>query len=356
MIKEPAVYINEEIVRQNIRTIHEKVKKQNKQFRPHFKTHQSAKIGEWFKEENIHLCAVSSFAMARYFAQNGWNDIMIAFPLNPALCEDYEWLASQIKLELFLSDVSALHYFKKIRNPLNIRIELDTGQARSGLNMNDLDQIRKVINEIDKDTVHSFSGFAVHAGETYNARNMDQIKSIHYRNLEYFQELKGIFGSVNISYGDTPSISLMNDFENIDELRPGNFVFYDWMQNQLGSCLRDDIAIYVNCPIVAVYPERDEAIIHGGAVHLSKESILDSSDNPVYGLVTTSNQDNPRDLGYLKSLSQEHGVVKLYPGTGYELNVGATISVIPVHSCLVADIATFYLEASSGKVMEKMKH
>ncbi|MCF8331847.1 MAG: alanine racemase [Bacteroidales bacterium] len=355
MIKEPTVYINESIVRKNIRTIHKKIKQQNKQFRPHFKTHQSAVIGKWFKAENVKFCAVSSLSMAWYFAKNGWNDIMLAFPMNPALCEDYEWLASKIKLELFLSDVSVIQYFKKIINPVNIRIEINTGQNRSGLNMEDIDLIQKTISEIKKNTIHRFSGFAVHAGETYHAQDTKQIKTIHYRNMEYFQKLKLLTGNVNISYGDTPSISLMEDFQYIDELRPGNFVFYDWMQNQLGTCLRDDIAIYVKCPVVAVYPERNEAIIHGGAVHFSKESIMASDGYPVFGLVTRNSEANNTDLGYLKSLSQEHGVVKLYPGVGRNLKAGDTVSVIPVHSCLVADMATHYLEASSGQVIEKMK-
>jgi len=32
-----------------------------------------------------------------------------------------------------------------------------------------------------------------------------------------------------ISYGDTPSCSIAENFDEVDEIRPGNFVFYDVM-------------------------------------------------------------------------------------------------------------------------------
>ena len=51
-------------------------------FRPHFKTHQSVKTGEWFREAGVTAITVSSVSMAQKFADAGWDDITIAFPLN----------------------------------------------------------------------------------------------------------------------------------------------------------------------------------------------------------------------------------------------------------------------------------
>ena len=60
----------------------------NCQYAPHLptfdiSTHQSAKIGEWFKRFGVNAITVSSVQMAEYFAANGWNDITIAISLNP---------------------------------------------------------------------------------------------------------------------------------------------------------------------------------------------------------------------------------------------------------------------------------
>ena len=38
-------------------------------FRPHFKTHQSIEIGEWFRESGVNKITVSSLTMANYFGR-----------------------------------------------------------------------------------------------------------------------------------------------------------------------------------------------------------------------------------------------------------------------------------------------
>ncbi|MEJ0055890.1 MAG: hypothetical protein WDN75_09720 [Bacteroidota bacterium] len=60
----------------------EKARKLKVSFRPHFKTHQSHEVGRWFRAEGVNSCTVSSVKMASYFAEDGWKDITVAFPLN----------------------------------------------------------------------------------------------------------------------------------------------------------------------------------------------------------------------------------------------------------------------------------
>ncbi len=77
---------------------------------------------------------------------------------------------------------------------------------------------------------------------------------------------------LKLSVGDTPGCSLLPDFPGVDEIRPGNFVFYDAEQLEIGSCASNQIAVALACPIVARHPERNEVVLYGGAIHLSKES------------------------------------------------------------------------------------
>ena len=44
-----------------------KAKENNLIFRPHFKTHQSEDIANWFRQFGIKKCTVSSVSMAEYF-------------------------------------------------------------------------------------------------------------------------------------------------------------------------------------------------------------------------------------------------------------------------------------------------
>jgi D-serine deaminase-like pyridoxal phosphate-dependent protein len=50
-IMKPTLLLDEEKCRRNIRTMAEKARSSGVIFRPHFKTHQSIEIGNWFREE-----------------------------------------------------------------------------------------------------------------------------------------------------------------------------------------------------------------------------------------------------------------------------------------------------------------
>ena len=50
--------------------------------------------------------------------------------------------------------------------------------------------------------------------------------------------------------GSTPSCSHHDKLDNITEIHPGCYVFYDTQQEGLGSCTRDDIAVKVATRII----------------------------------------------------------------------------------------------------------
>ena len=81
-IAKPTLLLDTQKVRRNITRMAEKVQRSGVRLRPHFKTHQSAVIDEWFRAQGITDITVSSVDMAIYFARHGWDDITIAFPVN----------------------------------------------------------------------------------------------------------------------------------------------------------------------------------------------------------------------------------------------------------------------------------
>lgn len=101
-IEKPTLLIDPDRVKQNIQRMCQKAKEQNIRFRPHFKTHQSAEIGEWFRQEGVTAITVSSLDMGRYFADHGWLDITLAFPVNIRQVLGIASLAQQIHLEILV--------------------------------------------------------------------------------------------------------------------------------------------------------------------------------------------------------------------------------------------------------------
>jgi D-serine deaminase-like pyridoxal phosphate-dependent protein len=49
----PTLVIDKEVCLRNIERMVQKAKEHHLLFRPHFKTHQSAEIGEWFREFGV---------------------------------------------------------------------------------------------------------------------------------------------------------------------------------------------------------------------------------------------------------------------------------------------------------------
>jgi len=344
-IQKPTLLLDENKARKNLALINEKILSQGKQFRPHFKTHQSAEIGEWFQEIGITKITVSSIEMAIYFADHGWDDIFIAFPVNILQIEEILELSKRIKLSLLFEDIRAVRFIDKhISCQISGWIKIDTGANRCGLKSDQFEIIAELANELEKSKHITLSGLITHAGHSYRFKTIEEIHSVYDGSVK---TLLGIqdqlnqlgYSKIEISVGDTPSSRLVNDFGNVDEIRPGNFLFYDVQQYQAGVCKLEEIAVTVVCPVVAVHPEQNEVVIYGGAIHLSKDSHSWGEIQNAFGLVSLPAQngwswDDKKIIGYLRSLSQEHGVVVIPDGIPDEIIPGSLVCVFPAHSCL----------------------
>ena len=347
IITKPTLLLDLQKCKNNIKRMVDKAGKNNLSFRPHFKTHQSIEIGKIFKEFRIDKITVSSVEMAQYFADSGWNDITIAFPFNPLEINEIENLADRINLNILISSKdSAEKLIETTHKKLNYFIEIDTGHHRSGILTEDILQIKETINLLKLQ--HNFKGFLTHSGHTYQANSTNEILDIHQDTIEKMRILKNKFKSefpnLIISIGDTPSCTLADNFGNVDEIRPGNFVFFDLMQYNLGVCKFEEIAVCAACPVVDINQERNEIIIYGGGVHLSKEFIF-LKGKKVFGqvvkLIETGWQQT-EETSNLISLSQEHSIIKASNMLIDEISIGDVVGIIPVHSCMTANLMGSY--------------
>ena len=357
----PTLVLDKEVCVRNIERMAKKAADHKMRFRPHFKTHQSAKIGEWFRNFGVEAITVSSVQMAEYFAANRWNDISIAFTLNILEINNINRLASKIKLHVLVENTETAAFLaEKATQPLKVWIKIDTGNNRTGIDPSNTNLISSVINKIAKNNKLIFKGFLTHTGHTYSAGSTDEIFSRHFDALLKLQSLKrqykSNFPEIEISMGDTPSATLCTTFNGVDEMRPGNFVFYDLMQQNLGVCSFEDIAVKMVCPVVAKHIMRNEVIIHGGAVHFSREEIKNIDGKSMFGRIAIRKNGNKvmlDQMNYLSKLSQEHGTIKVAQKAFKNFNIGDLVEIIPVHSCLTANLMGHYL-TKEGELIEMM--
>jgi len=129
------------------------------------------------------------------------------------------------------------------------------------------------------------------------------------------------------------------------------------MQYSLGASPIEDIAVALAVPVVAKHPHRGEIVVHGGAVHLSKERIKDTEGDDFYGTAVALEGytwDAGNVLGKVTGLSQEHGIVKIVDRNIFDaVSIGDMIAILPVHSCLTANLMKGYL-TNEGKRISAM--
>lgn len=355
-ISTPTLILDKKKCLSNIQRMANKAKKHDLIFRPHFKTHQSKIIGKWFKEYGVNQITVSSLQMAKYFADD-FKDITIAFPANIRQIDLINSLAKNIKLNLTLENIHSIEFLnKELKTPVNFFIKIDAGYRRTGISFDIFLTIDKILEAAKKTDKLKFKGFLSHFGNTYSAKNPNSIAEIYNTSIEKLTLLKNYYidkyPNLIMSTGDTPSCSLIDNFNNIDEIRPGNFVFYDLMQYNLGSCVFEDIAVAMACPVVAKHRNRQEIIIYGGGIHFSKEYI-ELNNQKIFGLtvnLTNNGWLKMDDESYLIKLSQEHGTIKVNEDLFDKLKIGDLIGIIPIHSCLTANLMKEYISTEEETI------
>jgi D-serine deaminase-like pyridoxal phosphate-dependent protein len=350
-IVKPTLILDKNRVLKNIEKMANKAKASGVRFRPHFKTHQSAEIGNWFRDFGVEAITVSSFDMAQYFAENGWTDITVAFIVNLLEIDKINSLASKIDLNLLIDSEQVLSTLEhKLQHKVGMWIKVDTGYNRTGVLWNDFDTLHHLAQKITRPSRIEFKGLLTHAGHSYRAASVSDIKKINAETLlrlsiaKEYLEIGGI-EDCEISVGDTPTCSVVDDFKGVDEIRPGNFVFYDLMQLKLGSCTEDEIAIAVACPVVGKYKDRNQIVIYGGAVHLSTAHISDENGRQVFGYSTSLQNESfgmVNKNAPLIGVSQEHGVIQLDDKDFNEFEIKDSLLLFPTHSCLTCDLHTEY--------------
>jgi len=363
-IQTPTLLLNAAIVRRHIARMADKARRSGIRFRPHFKSHQSAAIGEWFREEGVTAITVSSVRMAAYFADHGWDDITIAFPTNWLEIDAINALAARVKLGLTVESTETATFLAgHLTAPAAIWLKTDTGYGRTGILWDNFAYRAEVAAIVAAAPRMSLRGMIVHSGNSYRIRgDLDAIRAVYAETVERLSAARDAleqagFGQVELSIGDTPTCSVVDDLSAVDEIRTGGFVFYDIKQVYVGSCTVDDVGIALACPVVALHPERSTIVLLGGGAYLSKDFMPYADGTPCYGEIALRGVDGWH-TGlvpgcYVKIVSQEHAIVHATPELLARVKVGDVLMVLPSLGCMTANEMKAYWTLD-GKLLPMM--
>lgn len=343
----PALLVDLDRMEANIRNWQRAIGDAGAALRPHVKTHKVPAIAHMQLAAGAAGITVAKVSEAEVFAEHGCRDIFIAYPLVGAL----KWrraadLARRCTLTVGAdSEVGARGLSAAAADAgatIRVRVEIDSGLNRAGIARAQAESLCRLVMalpglEIDGLFTFRSTGFSGAAGRSPADLGREEGELM----VALGEQLRAAGIPIrSVSAGSTPTARAAAAVPGMSEVRPGTYVFGDYMMAELGVFRYEEIALSILCTVVS-RPARDKATVDGGSktfagdVHPSRLNL----------------KGYARAVGteaYVESLSEEHGVVGLAPGV--EPRIGDRIAFYPIHVCTTVNLSDELIGIRNGRV------
>lgn len=360
--KTPSLLLDIDRVGRNVERMSGIARRKNVRLRPHIKTHKCIEVARIQTDGHDGAITVSTLAEARAFADHGFSDITYAVPIERGKFDEaVEIVRKGTKLNLITDDLETSRQLdeaaKKAGVTIDVFLKVDCGYHRCGVEPHTPEAIE--IPRLISDSKNlNFAGILTHAGHSYNAESREGVLEIARTERDSMVGLAARLRSQSIevptvSIGSTPSITHIGHLEGIDEIRPGNYIFFDAFQATLGSCEFEDTALTVLSAVVHRDEARRNIVIDAGAIALSKDrGAVDIDPSCGYGRVL--DLDGNDTGARIESMSQEHGKFHVADDATFErLKVGERVRVLANHSCLTAAQHSHYNVVENNRIVDR---
>jgi D-serine deaminase-like pyridoxal phosphate-dependent protein len=365
-LKTPSLVLDITKVKRNAERMSQRIKQFGADLRPHIKTHKCIEVARIQTAGQSGAVTVSTLAEARAFAANGFSEITYAVPIEPGKFDEAIEISRDCELSLITDDIDVPVQLndaaKQADVYLNLFLKIDCGYHRCGVEPN-TQEATEIPRRISDASNLRFAGILTHAGHSYNCQTKPEVLALakHERDVmaDFGETLRKEVGPVPIvSIGSTPTITCVDHLDGIDEVRPGNYIFFDAFQATLGSCDFDDCALTVLASVVhraRGEGDRRKVIIDAGAIALSKDrGPVALNPNCGYGKVLDL-EGNDLNLT-VSEMSQEHGVIIAQDENTFDrLRVGSRVRVLANHSCLTAAQHSHYNVLEGENIVDNWK-
>src|ERR1044072_8022321 len=362
-LKTPSLVLDIGKVKRNAERMSRRIKQFGADLRPHIKTHKCVEVARIQTAGHSGAVTVSTLAEARAFAANGFSKITYAVPIEPGKFDEVIEISRECELSLITDDIDVPIQLNDAARQANVHLNLflkvDCGYHRCGVEPGNPEAV-EIPRRIPNASNLSFAGILTHAGHSYNCQAKPEVFALakHERDVmaDFGQRLRKEVGQAPIvSIGSTPTITCVDHLYGIDEVRPGNYIFFDAFQATLGSCSFDDCALTVLASVVHRERDRRKLIIDAGAIALSKDrGPVALNPDCGYGRVLDL---AGKDLNLTVSeMSQEHGVMIAKDENTFDrLKVGSRVRVLANHSCLTAAQHSHYHVLEGETIVDQWK-
>jgi D-serine deaminase-like pyridoxal phosphate-dependent protein len=345
----PCLLVDLDRMEKNIQTWQAAVSANGAKLRPHVKTHKVPDIAHMQLDAGAGGITVAKVAEAEVFAAHGCKDIFIAYPvIGEAKWRRAAEVARNCTLTIGVdSETGACGLSKAAEaagTTIRVRVEIDLGMGRAGVQPDQAGSLCKLVTTLpglELDGVFGYrSVFFRGAGERTAAdlgREEGEIMVGHAERLR----AAGL-PIRSISLGSTPTARSVAQVPGVTEVRPGTYIFGDYMMAERGVVSYEDVALSILCTVVS-RTAADKATIDGGSKTFCGDSVPDRLQLKGYASAVGME-------AYVETMSEEHGVVRLGPGVNPQ--IGDKIAFYPIHVCTTVNLADELIGVRGGKVVQ----
>jgi D-serine deaminase-like pyridoxal phosphate-dependent protein len=320
----PAVLVDLDKVRQNIKRFQEYADKHGLNVRPHIKTHKLQAIAVMQLNAGAIgiTCQKVSEAEAMVSATPEIRDVLITYNIvGSEKLRRLAALAKKVKLSVVADSNTVTNGLSKCfaaeEQLLSVFVECNTGADRCGV------QTPEAAATL-AETIANSPGLRFAGLMTYPLPNGAANVQAFMTRAKALIEGREIPVPV-ITSGGTPSMMTAAEAPIVTEYRPGTYVYNDRSLVERGACKWDDCALTVLATVVSV-PAENRAIIDAGSKTLTSD---------LFGLTSYGHVLGRLDIR-IDQLSEEHGRLKSDGPIG--LNVGDLVRIVPNHACVVTNM------------------
>jgi D-serine deaminase-like pyridoxal phosphate-dependent protein len=365
----PCLLLDRAVLEANCRLMAERMTKLGVRLRPHMKTAKSAEVARLATAGHFGGITVSTLREARYFAEQGFTDILYAVGFVPSKLEEASAVQDQgVTLSILTDNIDAAKATAEAAAAMGrnfpMLVEIDTGDGRCGLDpVSEAAEIVALAGVIDESGSLDLQGVLTHAGQSYHGASQDAIKAIAEDERAGIVAAAALLRGAGlpcpvVSAGSTPTARYAENLDGVTEMRPGVYMFGDVDQALIGSCSFDHIAVTVLASVIGHNRRTGRIVTDAGGLALSKDiGPAEFDPDTGYGTVVGEAGKPRADRLYVAGVSQEHGLLALPGGAEPpwdEFPVGGRVRIFPNHVCMTGAAHNSYrVTDESGNFAQK---
>jgi D-serine deaminase-like pyridoxal phosphate-dependent protein len=291
---------------------------------------------------------VAKVGEAEVFADAGFNDIFVAYPVFGAeKLRRLAHLARDRNILVSLDSDAAAEELSRAASAqeaiIGVLVEFDSGAQRCGLAPGAA--CVELARKIKKMAGLEFRGLMTHFGNVWGSLEERRAETQRLadrvaRALDAFRKAR--MPVEIISGGSTPSAQLTHLIDGITEIRPGTYVYCDLNTYYQGVCTLEDCAARIATTVISTaVPGR--AIIDAGSKTFSSDMLGSGSKNG-YGYIVEA-----PEVPIIK-LNEEHGFLDVTKAAK-KFQVGEVLTVIPNHVCACVNMHDTVVTLREGEVV-----